>query len=251
MRTIIVVPTYNELENVGILVHRLASLPFPLELLFIDDNSPDGTGDFLETLCQKHKWMRVMHRPQKKGLGSAYREAYRMLLRESYELFIAMDADLSHQPETIPDLLRSASNSDLVIGSRYCPGGETKNWPFRRRLLSQTANQLAKTLLGLRVNDATAGFRCYRRNLLEALNQLDVQSEGYAYQIEMTYFSQLLGFRIREQPIVFEDRRRATSKLNSSEVISAMHTLSRLGAHRLIGGRRVDDDKTLYSKDAL
>lgn len=249
MKTVIVIPTYNELENVGILVDRLTTLPVPVDLFFIDDNSSDGTGDFLETLRLKYPCLRVMHRPQKTGLGSAYREAYRQLLCDSYELFIAMDADLSHQPEAIPDLVRASMEADLVIGSRYCSGGRTKNWPLSRRLLSRTANQLAKNILGLTVEDSTAGFRCYRRGLLAALDHWDVQSEGYAYQIEMTYLAQLLGFRVREVPIVFEDRLYATSKLCSSEITSAMKTLMRLRHHRTSRIGADVSDETFCSKD--
>ena len=251
MNTVIVIPTYNELENVGILVDRLTAQFVSSDLFFIDDASPDGTGEFLEKLRRKHSRLRVMHRLRKTGLGSAYREAYRQLLQESYELFIAMDADLSHQPEAIPNLIRASTEADLVIGSRYCSGGKTKNWPLSRRLLSRTANQLARNILGLRVEDATAGFRCYRRDLLVALDQLDVKSEGYAYQIEMTYLAQLLGFRVREVPIVFEDRQYATSKLCSSEITSAMKTLVRLRHLRPAKIRIDSSDKTLHSKDLL
>jgi len=232
MKTVIVIPTYNELENIPILVHRLTTLAIPLDLFFIDDNSPDGTGDLLDTLRGKHPCLRVMHRSKKTGLGSAYREAYRHLLQESYERFIAMDADLSHQPEAIPDLIRASTEADLVIGSRYCAGGQTKHWPLGRRILSRTANQLAKNLLGLDVEDATGGFRCYRRALLSALNEGDVQSEGYAYQIEMTYLTKFFGFRIQEVPIIFEERLYATSKICSSEITLAMKTLMRLRVHR-------------------
>jgi glycosyltransferase involved in cell wall biosynthesis len=143
MRTVVVIPTYNELENIVPLVERCVALPFSPDLYFIDDGSPDGTGELLESLRPSYPRLRVMHRPEKLGLGSAYRQAFRLLLQESYDRYLAMDADLSHRPESIPDLLRASSDSDLVIGSRYSTGGATKNWSAARRLLSRTANQVA------------------------------------------------------------------------------------------------------------
>jgi dolichol-phosphate mannosyltransferase len=232
MRTVVVIPTYNELENIVPLVERCVALPFSPDLYFIDDGSPDGTGELLESLRPSYPRLRVMHRPGKLGLGSAYRQAFRLLLQESYDRYLAMDADLSHRPESIPDLLRASSDSDLVIGSRYSTGGATKNWSAARRLLSRTANQVARGLLGLKVRDVTAGFRCYRRELLAALDRRGLRSNGFSFQVEMTYYTDLMGFRIREEPILFEDRVEAKSKMSQSEITAAMHTISRLLIHR-------------------
>lgn len=240
MNAVLVIPTYNERENIGPLVSRCMSLPVRLDLFFVDDGSPDGTGQLLESLRSTYPCLRVMHRPGKLGLGSAYRQAFRLLLKEPYDCFVTMDADLSHQPESIPDLLRAADEADLVIGSRYTHGGGSKNWSLVRRLLSRTANGLARNLLALNVRDATGGFRCYRRDLLAALDRLDVRSNGYSFLVEMAYYSQRMGFRLREEPIVFEERCQAKSKMSQSEITRAMHTLLRLFLHRLSGRRVVN-----------
>jgi len=232
MRTVVVIPTYNEHENILPLIERCVALPLCPDLYFIDDGSPDGTGSLLESLRSSYPFLRVMHRPVKLGLGSAYRQAFGLLLSESYDRYVAMDADLSHRPEFIPNLLRASGEADLVIGSRYCTGGGTKNWSAARRLLSRTANHAARSLLRLNVKDVTAGFRCYRRELLAALDGVDMQSNGYSFQVETTYYAQLMGFRIREEPILFEERVQAKSKMSRSEVTSAMHTVCRLLIHR-------------------
>lgn len=206
-----------------------------LDLFFIDDGSPDGTGQLLNTLSAMNPRVRVLHRPSKLGLGTAYRQAYHLLLKEGYCRFVQMDADLSHQPEAIPALLDAAEAADLVIGSRYCAGGGSKDGSVWRWALSRGANRLSRLMLGLVVEDSTAGFRCYCRGLLEVLDQLDVRSNGYAFQVELTYYSQLLGFRVREVPITFEEREHAQSKMSHREVSSAMKTLVRLWLHRVSG----------------
>jgi dolichol-phosphate mannosyltransferase len=245
MRTVVVIPTYNERENILSLIERCAALPLCPDLYFIDDCSPDGTGEFLESLRSTYPCLRVMHRSGKLGLGSAYRQAFRLLLKESYDRYVAMDADLSHRPESIPDLLRASNEADLVIGSRYCLGGATKNWSAVRRLLSRTSNKIARGLLGLKVMDATAGFRCYRPELLAALDRLDIRSNGYSFQVEMTYYSELMGFRVREEPILFEERVQATSKMSRSEIALGMHIIYRLSIHRFLGVRTADGHRVV------
>ena len=238
MKTVVVIPTYNERENVVMLVERILRLPGEqVDLFFIDDNSTDGTGRVLDDFSAREPRLKVLHRPGKMGLGSAYREAYRILLQQPYDRFIPMDADLSHCPEMIPILLNASTDAHLVIGSRYCAGGGSKNWSLVRRTLSFTANRLCRGLLGFKSKDATAGFRCYRRELLAALNQLNIRSNGYAFQVEMTYYSEWLGSQVREVPITFEERVQAKSKMCRSEVTSAFMTMTRLWLHRLLGGR--------------
>lgn len=190
-----------------------------------------------------------MHRSGKLGLGTAYRQAFRSLLTEPYDRYVAMDADLSHPPESIPDLLRASAEADLVIGSRYIDGGVCKNWSAARLLLSRTANNVARALLSLDVMDATAGFRCYRRELLDALNRINVRSNGYSFQIEMAYYSQLMGFRLTEVPIVFEDRVRAKSKMSHSEITGAIRP-SRNSPSTAVPGNRCRMTSSCLRKSA-
>lgn len=234
-RIVVVVPTYNERENIRFLVERLYALPGELDLFFVDDGSPDGTGELLEALRTTHTRLRVLHRPGKLGLGTAYRHAFHLLLEEPYDRFVSMDADLSHSPESIPDLIRATERADLAIGSRYLPEAGTRNCTLARRMLSRVANSVARGMLGLKTRDATAGFRCYRRELMAALDRLDVQSNGYSFLVEMTYYSQAMGFRVCEVPILFEDRVQAISKMSRMEIVRAAVTLLRLWLHRMTG----------------
>ena len=235
MKTVVVIPSYNESDNIRHLVERIFALPIEVDLFFVDDGSPDGTGELLESLRATYPHLRVLHRPSKLGLGTAYRHAFHILLKEPYDRFISMDADLSHRPESIPDLLRASETADLVIGSRYQPGGGTRNCSLARRLLSRMANRVARGALGLKARDVTAGFRCYRRELLAALDRLDVRSNGYSFLVEMTYYSQAMGFRVREEPILFADRVHAKSKMSRIEIVRAIQTLLRLWFHRVTG----------------
>lgn len=236
-RAVVVIPTYNEYGNIRPLVDRILALSLPLDLFFVDDASPDGTGRLLDEICGALPCSRVLHRPGKLGLGTAYRQAYRMLLKEDYTYFLQMDADLSHRPEDIGRLIQSAREADVVIGSRYCTGGGALNWPLARRMLSQTANSASGSLLGLALKDSTAGFRCYRRAVVESMNAIDIRANGYAFQIEMAYYSQYMGFRIVEIPIIFSDRQYAKSKMSYREIRGAAATLARLSTQRFFGGR--------------
>jgi dolichol-phosphate mannosyltransferase len=238
MKIVAVIPTYNERQNISLLVERLLALPLTIDFFFVDDASPDGTGALLDSLQQSEPRLRVYHRAGKLGLGTAYREAFRQLLQEPYDCFIAMDADFSHPPESIMTLLKAAQEADLVIGSRYVDEGHTVNCPLHRRLLSHIANGLTGFILGTTVCDATAGFRCYRRELLQALEGIDIRSTGYSFQFEMTYFAELMGYRVQEVPIVFRDRLHAKSKLGKREILSAITCLVRLGIHRLLNKRQ-------------
>ncbi|HXU44172.1 MAG TPA: polyprenol monophosphomannose synthase [Thermoanaerobaculia bacterium] len=239
MRVVVVIPTYNERKNIEPLVGRLLALPAPPDLFFVDDGSPDGTGELLETLRAGAPNLRVLHRPGKLGLGTAYRTAFHQLLAEGYDRFVSMDADLSHAPESIPDLLAASQDADLVVGSRYVAGGGTQNCSLFRRALSRGANSGARWLLGLSIRDATAGFRCYRRELMADLDERDIRSNGYSYLLEMSYATERLGYRAREVPIRFDNRVHEKSKMSRREIALASRTLLRLAGDRLFGARRV------------
>ena len=235
MKAVTVIPTYNERANIPTLVERLLALPLDLDLFFVDDASPDGSGQLLDLLQARAPRLRVYHRGKKLGIGTAYRQAFHMLSREPYDRYIAMDADLSHPPESIPALLQATEHADLAIGSRYVAHGGTVECGAHRKLLSRTANHLSRLALGFNVRDATAGFRCYRRELLSALDQIAMRSIGYSFQLEVTYITQALGYRILEVPIIFHDRIHDHSKLGTGEIWAAAQTLFRLGMHRTIG----------------
>jgi glycosyltransferase involved in cell wall biosynthesis len=247
MRAVVVIPTYNERDNIAPLVARLTALAgpevpgglaMPLDLFFVDDNSPDGTGQLLESMRAGTPNLRVLHRSGKLGLGTAYRTAFRQLLAEGYDRLLSMDADLSHAPESIPALLQASEEADLVVGSRYVAGGGTQACSAARRALSQTANAGARLLLGLTLRDATAGFRCYRRDLLADLDRRDIRSNGYSYLLEMSYYAQRLGYRLCEVPIRFDNRVHAQSKMSRKEIWLASRTLFRLAGDRLFFGAR-------------
>ncbi len=213
-----VVPTYNEAENLEPLVESLFSLGIEgLRLLVVDDASPDGTGQLADALAEKHGGrLEVMHRPGKLGLGTAYVAGFRRALAAGADYVIQMDADFSHSPSYIPTLLDQARRHDVVVGSRYVEGGSTdERWSFWRYLLSWWANQVySRAVLGLRVRDGTAGFKCFRRRVLEAIDLSGVGSSGYIFQVEMAYLCQRLGFDVLEIPIHFEDRRIGRSKMS-------------------------------------
>jgi dolichol-phosphate mannosyltransferase len=235
VKAVAVIPTYNERANIPTLVERLLALPLDLDLFFVDDASPDRSGQLLDSMQARLPRLRVYHRSKKLGIGTAYRQAFHMLLREPYERYIAMDADLSHPPESTPALLEATEHADLAIGSRYVAHGGTVKCAAHRKLLSRTANHLSRLALGLTVRDATAGFRCYRRELLSRLDQIAMRSNGYSFQLEVTYVTGALGYRIREVPIVFHDRIHDHSKLGTGEILAAAQTLFRLGRHYTIG----------------
>lgn len=235
MKAVAIIPTYNERENIPTLIQRLLALPLDLDLFFIDDGSPDHTGQLLDSMQARLPQLRVCHRCKKLGIGTAYRQAFHMLLREPYDRYIAMDADLSHPPESIPSLLEATNHADLAIGSRYVADGGSVHCATHRTLLSRAANHLSRLALGLTVRDVTAGFRCYRRELLSTLDQIEMRSNGYSFQLEVTYITHALGYRIREVPIIFHDRIHAKSKLGTGELLAAAQTLFRLGMHHAIG----------------
>ncbi len=227
-RAIVIVPTYNEAENIPSLVERILALPENVDVLIVDDNSPDGTGDVAEALAATTPRVQVIHRPQKLGLGTAYTAGFMRALDQGYERILTMDADFSHNPRYIPALIRLTDEYDLSIGSRYVPGGGVRLWGWHRRLLSKSANLFARTLLNLEAHDCTAGFRCYRASVLEAIDPRSIRADGYSYLLEMLWRVQQAGFRIAETPIVFTDRRRGASKISQKEILHAAGTVFRL-----------------------
>ncbi|MCS6827461.1 MAG: polyprenol monophosphomannose synthase [Caldilinea sp.] len=228
-QALVIVPTYNERENLAQLVGRLRNLPGDVHVLIIDDASPDGTGAIADALAARDPGVRVLHRPGKLGLGTAYRAGFRYGVEQGYEYLCTMDADFSHSPESLPDLLNMAVDGyDLVIGSRYVPGGAVVGWPVLRKMLSFIANALAHTVLGVSARDCTAGFRCYRRRVLEALDLDAIFSSGYSFLIEMAFLVERAGFCVGETPITFVNRTQGASKINRREIFKAMYTILRL-----------------------
>ena len=234
MRPVVIVPTYNERDNIEILLDELLSLPVDLSVINVDDGSPDGTGEISDRWAARFpNRVQVVHRAGKLGLGTAYIAGFKRGLSQDYDRVLTMDADFSHHPRYIPSMLDLSRECDLVIGSRYVTGGGTLNCTWKRRALSQGANSFAKTMLGLRAKDCTAGFRCYRREVLAAIGLDSIFSNGYSFLIEMIYYVQRRGFSVGEVPIVFEDRRRGISKISRTEVYRALQTVGRLSVQRL------------------
>jgi dolichol-phosphate mannosyltransferase len=232
-QALIVVPTYNERDNVrGISERFLAALP-SCELLFVDDNSPDGTGELLDEIAAADRRVHVMHRAGKLGLGTAYVEGFTWGLQRGYDFLFEMDADGSHDPRYLPTMLALAEDgADLVVGSRYVPGGGTVNWGLGRKVISRGGSLYARTILGVDVRDLTAGFVCWRRGALEAIDLANITSNGYSFQIEMKYRALQHGLRIVETPIVFEDRRVGQSKMSRAIVAEALIKVWRLRLSR-------------------
>lgn len=216
------VPTYNERVNLPIIVPAILQQDPRVDVLVVDDNSPDGTGAIADTLATESPRVHVLHREAKQGLGKAYLAGFTWALARSYDLLIEMDADFSHDPKFLPELIRAAGEADLVIGSRYKTGVNVINWPMSRLLLSIGANQYARWITGLPLTDSTGGFKCFRRSVLEAIDFSRVRSNGYAFQIEMSYRAWRKGFRLVEVPIVFTDRIEGQSKMNKRIVREAI-----------------------------
>ena len=235
MDKLVIIPTYNERENIETLLDRLLALPFGLEVLVVDDNSPDGTGDLVAARQQNEPRIHLLRRAGKMGLGSAYVAGFRYALAQGAQFIFEMDADFSHDPEAIGDFLKAAENVDLVLGSRYLHGVTVVNWPLSRLILSYSANVYTRVITGLPVRDATGGFKCFRRRALEAVDLDGVGSDGYSFQIEMSYKIWRKGFRIIEIPITFVDRRAGVSKMNRRIVWEAAWMVWRLRIMDLLG----------------
>jgi len=226
-RVLVVLPTYNEAENVLTLTKEVLAQWPGIDVLVVDDNSPDGTGDLVERAGEAESRLGLLRRPSKLGLGTAHLAGFRHGIEHGYDLILTMDCDHSHNPRYIPAMLTKMADYDVVIGSRYVPGGGIDNWPIHRRALSAFANFYARTLLRISVRDCTAGFRCYRREVLEKVDPFQVRASGYSFLEEMAWRVDRFGYRIGEIPIVFEQRMAGASKIDSSEIYrAAWHVLS-------------------------
>ncbi len=228
-RGLVIIPTYNEAMNVGNLVPQVLAQDARLDVLVVDDNSPDGTGQLAAALAQQHPRVHVLHREGKRGLGTAYVTGFRWALERGYDYVFEMDADFSHDPSHLKDFLKAVGEADLVIGSRYLGGKVTVvNWPMGRLLLSYSANIYARWVTGLSIWDLTGGFKCFRKQVLETIDLSQVRSNGYAFQIEMSVRAWRKGFRLKEIPIVFVDRTEGDSKMNRAIVREAIWMVPRL-----------------------
>ena len=236
MRITVCLPTYNERENLEPMLQALADvLPDGARVLVIDDASPDGTGELADTLADTLGFVEVLHRPRKEGLGPAYLAGFRRALADGAELILEIDCDFSHDPKDVPRLLEASDEADLVLGSRYVPGGSTRNWGLVRRIISRGGNLYAQLLLGLPYHDLTSGFKCYRRRVLETIALDSISSLGYAFQIETTYRAAQAGFRIVELPITFVDREVGRSKMSRRIALEAVWKVPRLRLAALRG----------------
>ena len=228
--TLVIIPTYNERDNLPQVVERLMALPAAVDVLVVDDNSPDGTGRLADELAGANPRIHVLHRARTSGLGRAYCAGFLWALERPFEFILEMDGDLSHNPADIPAFLEAARNADLVVGSRYANGIRVINWPLNRLMLSLMAAQYVRVITGMPVTDPTGGFKCFRRQTLKTLDLENVRSNGYSLQIEMTHKVWRQGMRIAEVPIIFTDRYQGTSKMSSNIVEEALLMVWRLWA---------------------
>jgi len=228
-RALVIVPTYNERDNVVKLVEQVLAQDERIDMLIVDDGSPDGTGAIADEVAEQNSRVHVLHRPQKMGLGTAYLTGFKWALERQYEFILEMDADFSHDPAHLPQFFDAATNADLVLGSRYREGKVTVvNWPMTRLFLSYMANIYARAVTGLPLYDGTGGFKCFRRKVLEAIDLNAVRSNGYAFQIEMSFRAWHKGFRLVEIPIVFVDRTEGQSKMSNKIIREAVWMVWRL-----------------------
>lgn len=235
MEKLVIVPTYNELENIEELLTRVLGLPYDLHILIVDDNSPDGTANVVKEWQKKTDRVHLLQRPGKMGLGSAYRDGFRYALANGAEYIFEMDADFSHDPDALGHFLENIKDVDIVLGSRYLHGVTVVNWPLSRLILSYSANLYTRIVTGLPLMDATGGFKCFRRRALEGIKLDRVKSEGYSFQIEMSFRCWKRGFKIKEIPIIFVDRRAGVSKMSRKIIWEAAGMVWRLRFLDLLG----------------
>lgn len=234
-KSLIIIPTYNELENIRKMIPEILGRYDDVDILIVDDNSPDGTGVYLEKLTHESDRIKLIKRPGKMGLGTAYIQGFKYALQNQYDYIFEMDADYSHDPKEIKNFLEVIKNYDLVLGSRYKTGVNVINWPMRRLMLSYFANSYTRLVTGLPVRDATGGFKCFRRKVLESIDLDSIKSNGYAFQIEMTFKAYKKGFRIIEIPIIFIDRFHGTSKMSKKIVREAVLMVWKLRIRNTFG----------------
>jgi dolichol-phosphate mannosyltransferase len=234
----VIVPTYNERDNIEIIAKRVRSAVPDAHLLIVDDNSPDGTGEIADKLAGGDPHVHVLHRAGKAGLGAAYIAGFAWALEQGYGALVEMDADGSHQPEELPRLLAALAGADLVLGSRYVPGGAVLNWPRSRELLSRAGNTYARLMLGLKLKDATGGYRVFRASTLRRIGLDEVDSQGYCFQIDLARRTIAAGLTVTEVPITFEERQRGASKMSNAIVAEAFWRVALWGAARLWPGSR-------------
>lgn len=227
MRTLILIPTYNETQNIAKLLEAVIK-EAPADILVIDDNSPDGTGKLADEIAKNNIRLKVLHRPKKEGLGKAYLAGYKYALEKNYTEIVQLDADLSHDPRYLRELLDNLQDADLVIGSRYCKGVSCYNWPFRRIVLSKVANALAMRMLRCKVKDLTSGYKVIKSSVLNDINIDSIRSSGYAFQIETVYRALRRGHTVKELPIIFYEREDGRSKLSKYEIIEAVGLLLKI-----------------------
>ncbi|MBA8953423.1 polyprenol monophosphomannose synthase [Actinomadura namibiensis] len=241
-RVLVIIPTYNERDNVEKIVGRVRAAVPAVDVLVVDDNSPDGTGELADAMAAADSQVKVMHRTAKDGLGAAYIAGFRWALERGYDVMVEMDADGSHQPEELPRLLTALQDADLVIGARYVSGGKTENWPLSRQLISRGGNTYVRLMLGTPLRDATAGYRAFRAATLEKIGLDGVNSRGYCFQIDLARRALRQGLRVVEVPVTFVERVHGTSKMSRDIVAEAMLNVTRWGVSdrmaRLRGGRR-------------
>lgn len=238
MKTIIITPTYNERKNITELLNTIFSIDSNYHVLVVDDNSPDNTGSIVKKLQSNYSNLHLLSRVKKEGLGSAYVAGFKYALKGNYDKIVQMDADMSHDPKDIVSLISELDKSDVVIGSRYISGINVVNWPIRRLIISYGANIYTRLVTGLPVKDATGGFKCWKREVLESIDLDKVRSQGYSFQIEMTYRAWLQNFKIKEVPIIFVDRTIGESKMDRSVMLEAAILIPRLRLWRLFGLHR-------------
>ncbi len=232
MRTLVVLPTYNEIENVELMLRTLRKVTPQCDILVVDDASPDGTANLAEEIGAEVGQITVLRRSAKSGLGGAYRAGFAWGIEQGYDHFVEIDCDFSHDPRALPSLLNAAEDHDVVIGSRYVPGGHIPQWTLSRRMLSRGGNRYASIMLGLGVADSTAGFRVYSKDVLERIRFTEVKADGYGFQIEMTYRAKRAGASIIEVPISFTDREHGESKMSQAIVVEALWLVTRWAIER-------------------
>ncbi len=238
MKTIVVIPTYNESENIQSIINTILNVKEDMHILIVDDNSPDGTSQIVKNIMEYDERIHLITRAGKMGLGTAYCEGFQWALDKEFDFIMEMDADFSHNPEEIPNFLKEIENNDLVIGSRYICGVNVVNWPLRRLVLSYGANLYTQIITGLPIKDATGGFKCFRAEALRLIDLNTIKTNGYGFQIEMNYRLWKLGARIKELPIIFIDRRSGVSKMNKKIIWEAIFLVWKLKFNRSINHQK-------------